>query len=48
MLRKFDPAAVLDLVERERVTRLHMVPAMIIALLNHPDFSKHDLGLVRE
>ena len=48
MLRKFDPAAVLALVERERVTRLHMVPTMIIALLNHPDFSKHDLSSVHE
>jgi fatty-acyl-CoA synthase len=48
MLRKFDPATVLALVERERVTRLHMVPTMIIALLNHPNFSQHDLGSVRE
>jgi fatty-acyl-CoA synthase len=48
MLRKFDPAAFLALVERERVTRLHMVPAMIIALLNHPDFARHDLSSVRE
>ncbi len=48
MLRKFDPPAVLGLVQRERVTRLHMVPAMIIALLNHPDFSRYDLSSVHE
>ncbi len=48
MLRKFDPPEVLALVEREGVTRLHMVPAMIIALLNHPDFSRYDLSSVRD
>ena len=48
MLRKFDPPSVLALVQRERVTRLQMVPAMAIALLNHPDFSRYDLSSVRE
>jgi fatty-acyl-CoA synthase len=48
MIKKFDPQTVLDLVQRERVTRLHMVPTMVIALLNHPDFAKHDLSSVRE
>jgi len=48
MLRKFDPPVVLDLVQREGVTHLQMVPAMAIALLNHPDFSRYDLSSVRE
>jgi acyl-CoA synthetase (AMP-forming)/AMP-acid ligase II len=48
MLRKFDPPSVLALVQGERVTRLHMVPAMVIALLNHPDFSRYDLSSVFE
>jgi fatty-acyl-CoA synthase len=48
MLRRFDPTTVLDLVQRERVTRLQMVPAMTIALLNHPGFSRYDLTSVRE
>ena len=48
MIRKFDPATVLALVERERVTHLHMVPAMVIALLNHPHFSQCDVSSVRE
>jgi len=48
MLRKFDPPSVLALVQGERVTRLHMVPAMVIALLNHPDFSRYDLSSVHE
>jgi fatty-acyl-CoA synthase len=33
MLERFDPAAALGLVEAERVTRLHLVPAMGTALL---------------
>lgn len=48
MIRKFDPLTVLELVQRERVTRLQMVPAMVIALINHPDFAKYDLTSVKE
>lgn len=48
ILRKFDPVNVLELVEREGVTRLHMVPTMAIALLNHPEFSHFDLSSVGE
>ena len=48
MLRKFDPTTVLDLIQQERVTRLQMVPAMTIALLNHPGFPRYDLSSVRE
>ena len=48
MIKKFDAQTVLELVEREHVTRLHMVPTMVIALLNHPDFAQHDLSSVRE
>ncbi|HUI42908.1 MAG TPA: long-chain-fatty-acid--CoA ligase [Terriglobia bacterium] len=48
MIKRFDPLTVLELVERERVTRLHMVPTMVVALLNHPDFAKFDLSSVRE
>jgi fatty-acyl-CoA synthase len=46
--RKFEPRAVLELIQRERVTRLQMVPAMAIAMLNHSDFAKYDLSSVRE
>jgi acyl-CoA synthetase (AMP-forming)/AMP-acid ligase II len=48
MVKKFDPATVLELVERERVSRLHLVPAMLIAMLHHPDFSQYDLSSVKE
>jgi len=48
MLRKFDPLAALALAQREGVTHLHLVPAMAIALLNHPDFSRYELSRVRD
>ncbi|HEX5484139.1 MAG TPA: fatty acid--CoA ligase [Terriglobia bacterium] len=48
ILRKFDPQTLIDLIDRERVTRLQMVPSMAIALINNPDFSKHDLSCVKE
>ena len=48
MIKRFDPLAVLELVARERVTRLHLVPTMVTALLNHPDFARYDLSSVRE
>jgi fatty-acyl-CoA synthase len=47
MVKRFDPMAVLELAHRERATRLHMVPTMVIALINHPDFAKYDLSSVR-
>ena len=48
MIQKFDPLTVLQLIERERVTRLYVVQTMMIALLNHPDFAKYDLSSVRQ
>lgn len=48
MIRKFDPPTVLELIQAERVTRLQMVPAMVIALINHPEFEKYDLTSVKE
>ena len=43
----FDPAAVLELLESERGTVLLGVPTMLIAILEHPDFGRRDLSLVR-
>jgi len=48
MLKKFEPLAILELVQRERVTKLQMVPTMVIAIINHPDFAKYDLSSVKE
>ncbi len=47
ILRKFEPKALLELIHRERITHLQMVPAMIIAMINHPDFANYDLSSVK-
>jgi len=43
----FAPDRVLEALVRERCTALHGVPTMFISLLNHPDFTKHDLSSLR-
>jgi len=48
MLRRFDPAALMDLVERHGVTRLLAVPSIFTALLNHRDRAKFDLSSLRQ
>ncbi len=48
MLKKFDPAAVLDLIQRERVTRFFIVPTMVTALLEFPELDSYDLSSVKE
>jgi acyl-CoA synthetase (AMP-forming)/AMP-acid ligase II len=40
----FDPAQVLDVVERHQVTMTVMVPTMIAMLLDHPDFKPERLS----
>jgi acyl-CoA synthetase (AMP-forming)/AMP-acid ligase II len=47
ILRKFEPKTLLEAIQGERITRLQMVPAMVIALLNHPDFRKYDVSSVK-
>ncbi|WP_306360241.1 long-chain fatty acid--CoA ligase [Nocardia sp. CC227C] len=47
LLGKFDPATVLELVERERVTRMFGVPTMFDALAAHPRWAAADLSSVR-
>jgi fatty-acyl-CoA synthase len=44
MMRRFDPAEALRLVEQERVTRFLAVPTMLNMILNHPDVGKYDLS----
>src|SRR4029450_12325517 len=43
----FDPAAVLEVVERERLTNLGAIPTQAIMLLDHPDRRRRDLGSLR-
>src|SRR6185295_9718941 len=42
--KRFDPALVLELVQRERVTHFSMVPTMATALINHPQLGEYDLS----
>jgi acyl-CoA synthetase (AMP-forming)/AMP-acid ligase II len=47
MLRVFDPAALLDLIERERITQIFGLPMMYRAMLDHPGFADRDLSSLR-
>ena len=43
----FNPVQALEIIEAERCTAVHGVPTMFIAMLDHPDFKKHDLSSLR-
>lgn len=45
--RRFEPAAVLDAIARERPTLTLMVPAVMQALIGHADFTGTDFGSLR-
>jgi len=47
ILPGFDPAVVLDTIEREGVEETFLVPTMLRMLLDHPDFSRHDLSALK-
>lgn len=47
MMRKFDAAQALRLVEAERVTSFYVVPTMMNMMLNHPDVASRDLSSLR-
>lgn len=42
IMYKWDPAKALEIIERERITVFTGVPAMTLALLEHPDFASAD------
>jgi fatty-acyl-CoA synthase len=44
VLPGFEAGAVLEAVERERITTVMLVPSMIYALLDHPKFAETDLS----
>ncbi len=48
MLRRFDPVALMDLVQRHRVTRILAVPAIFNALLHHSERASHDLSSLHQ
>jgi acyl-CoA synthetase (AMP-forming)/AMP-acid ligase II len=47
VLRGFDPAALLDLIERERITQIFGLPIMYRAMLDHDGFAGRDLSSLR-
>jgi len=48
MVRRFDPAGVFRLIERERATAMSLVPTMASALLHCPELAKHDCSSLRQ
>ena len=44
VLGGFDPAEVLETIERERITATMLVPSMLYALMDHPDSQTRDLS----
>ena len=47
LIPRFDPAAVLTAVQRDRATIFEGVPAMFIGLLAYPDLGQYDLSSLR-
>ncbi|MDP2729221.1 MAG: long-chain-fatty-acid--CoA ligase [Dehalococcoidales bacterium] len=47
MERQFEPVEWMTLVETEKANRAMMVPTMLKQLIDHPDFSKHDLSSLK-
>lgn len=47
LMRRWDPARALELIERERVTNFGGVPAMVWQVIEHPDFARRDLSSLR-
>jgi long-chain acyl-CoA synthetase len=47
IMEKFDETDVLKMIEKERITYVCLVPAMIIRILDHPDLKKYDLSSLR-
>jgi long-chain acyl-CoA synthetase len=47
VLRGFEPEALLDTIERERITQVFGLPMMYRAMLEHPTFAGRDLSSLR-
>ncbi len=47
MMHHWDPERALELIERERVSTFGGVPAMVMQVIDSPDFSKRDTSSVR-
>lgn len=47
-LPRFSPGGALQLIERERISALYLVPTLYHDLIHHPDFAGYNLGSVRK
>ena len=47
MMHHFDPERALELIERERITIFGGVPAMVMQVIDSPNFAKRDTSSVR-
>jgi long-chain acyl-CoA synthetase len=47
VMRGFDPAALLNLVQDEQITQIFGLPMMYRAMLDHPAFAEYDLSSLR-
>lgn len=48
MVRRFEPAGVLRLIEAEKATAMSMVPTMAVAMLNCPELGSFDISSVKQ
>jgi long-chain acyl-CoA synthetase len=47
MMHRWDPGRALELIEQERITTFGGVPAMVMQVLDHPDFETRDTSSVK-
>ncbi len=47
ILRNFNPVEVLETIQNERITDVHLVPAMINFIVNCPDFDQFDISSLK-
>lgn len=47
LMRQFEDKEWFELVQREKATRIMVVPTMLMRIVNYPDFSKYDLSSIR-
>jgi acyl-CoA synthetase (AMP-forming)/AMP-acid ligase II len=47
LVREFDPQAVLEAIEREKVTLTNLIPTMLNLMVNYPDVGKFNYGSLR-
>ncbi|MFJ4473948.1 AMP-binding protein [Streptomyces xanthochromogenes] len=47
LLEEFDPGAVLDAIERHRISHLFLLPPLLYQLMDHPDSAERDTSSLR-